>query len=114
MCEVRDELVALEDLRADRDVEHRILSAGTVRKTAAANAPAPGAELLVRAESGQVAPSWIGDDHDVATVAAVSPVGAASRHVLLAPEVDRAVTATARDGRQARAVVEHELLRVDD
>ena len=114
MCEVGDELVALEDLCAHRNGEHRILSAGSVRKLATASSAASGAEPLVRTEPRQVAPPWIGDDHDVAAVAAVAAVRTSAGHVLLPPEMDRAVAATARDGRQARAVVEHDLPGVDD
>ena len=114
MCEVGDELLAFENLCAHRNGEHRILSAGSVRKLATASSAASGAEPLVRTEPGQVTPPWIGDDHDVAAVAAVAPVRTSARHVLLPPEMDSAVAATARDGRQARAVVEHDLPGVDD
>jgi hypothetical protein len=101
-------------LSSHRDGEHRILSAGSVRKLAAAASASSCAQLLVRTEAGQVAAARIGDDHDVTAVTAVTAVRPAAGHVLLAPEVDRAVAATARDGRQARPVVEHDLLGVDD
>jgi hypothetical protein len=110
--EVGDELLALEDLRSHRDAEHRVVSARTVGKTPTADSAAARTELLVRAESRKIAPTWIGDDHDVAAVTAVTAVRPPARYVLLATEVDRAVAATAGDGRQARAVVEHDLLGV--
>src|SRR5207248_10925561 len=112
--EIGDELVAVEDLRPDRYAEDRVLSARAVRETASAASAATAAELLVRTKAGKVAPSRVGDDHDVAAVTAVSPVRPTARHVFLAPEMDRAVAAAAGDGRQARTVVEHGLLGVDD
>ena len=41
--------------------------------------PRPGAQLLVRTHAGEVAPPRIGDEHDVAAVAAVAAVGPAAR-----------------------------------
>jgi hypothetical protein len=105
--EVGDELVSLEDLRPDRDTKLRVVSARAVRETAAAASTAARPELLVLPQAGEIAPPRIGDEHDVAAVAAVSPVGSAAGHVLLAPEVDRSVTAAARDGDQSCAIVEH-------
>src|SRR3954471_17184604 len=105
--EVGDELLALEDLRPDRDGEHRVVSARAVGQTAAAATAATRAQLLVPPEAREVAPPRVGHEHDVAALAAVSPVGTATRHVLLAPEVDRAVTAAARDDCQSCAIVEH-------
>ena len=91
--------------------EHRVVAARAVRELSAATAAATGAQLLVRPEAGEVAPPQIGHEHDVAAVAAVAAVRPAARYVLLPPEVDRAVTAATRDGRQARAVVEHAATR---
>ena len=45
--EVGNELLALEDLRPDRDGEHRVVSARAVGETAAATAAATRAQLLV-------------------------------------------------------------------
>ena len=86
--EIGNELVAVEDLRPDRHAEDRVLSAGAIRETSAPASPPTAAELLVRTKAGEVAPARVGDDHDVASVTAVSPVRPAARHVLLAPEVD--------------------------
>ena len=69
--------------------------------------PRPGAQLLVRPEAREVAPPQVGDEHDVAALAAVAAVGPAAGHVLLPPEVDRAVAAAAGDDRQSCAIVEH-------
>ena len=108
MGEVGDEpLLRVEHLRADRDGEDGVLAARAVREPAAAGAAAPGAKLLVRPEPGEVAPLRVGDEHDVAALAAVAAVGAALRHVLLAPEVDRPVAAAPGERCQSRLVVEH-------
>jgi hypothetical protein len=114
MGEVGDKLIAFEDLRPHGDGEHRILAASAVRKTSSAYAASTSPELLVGTEPGEVAPPRIGDDHHVPPVSAVATVRPPTRYVLLSPEMNRAVAATPRDGRQARPVVEHELLRVDD
>src|SRR5262249_57849826 len=66
---------------------------------------------LVRPEAREIAAVRVGDDHDVSAFAAVPSVGAAARDVLLPPEVDRTVTTTARNGRQLRAIVEHQKKR---
>jgi hypothetical protein len=109
--EVCDELFAVEDLRPDGNGQERVLSARAVRETATADAAATGTQLLVRAETGEIPTLRIGDEHDVTAVTAVSSVGAATRHVLLAPEMDRAVTAAAGHRRQFGAVMEHRAYR---
>src|SRR5437763_9347927 len=112
--EVGDKLVAVEYLRPDRNTEHGVLPARPVRETTAACPATAAADLLVRPEPGEVAATRVRHEYDVAAFSAVAPVGSATRHVLLPAEVDGTVAAAARDGRQARAVVEHGLLGVDD
>ncbi len=106
-CEVGDELVSREDLRADGNGELGVVAARAVRQAAAAATTAPGAHLLVRAEAGEVAPPQVGDEHDIAAVPAVTAVGAAARDVLLPPKVDRAVAPAASYGTESCAIVEH-------
>jgi hypothetical protein len=105
---IRDEpLVRVEDLRPDRHGELRSVAVGPVREPAAARAALAGADPLVGTDPGEVAPPRVGDEHDVAALAAVTAVRPALRHELLAPEVDRAVTAATGDHRQLRSIVEH-------
>jgi hypothetical protein len=60
-------------------------------------------------EEGEVAPVGIGDEDDITAVTAVTAVGAAPRHVLLAPEAERAVAAAAATHLDAGAIVKHAL-----
>ncbi len=84
--EVGDEpALTVEHLRAHRHVQHRVLAVGAVRQAPAAATAATGAQLLIRTDAGQVAPTRIRNQHDVAAGAAVAAVRAALGHVLLAP-----------------------------
>jgi hypothetical protein len=49
----------------------------------------------------------IGDQHDIASAAAVTAVGAAARHVLLAPEGDTTRSAVAAAHVDDRLVYQH-------
>jgi hypothetical protein len=64
-------------------------------------------ETPLALEEGQVAEIGVGDDHDVAPVPTVATVWTPLRHVLLAPEAERAVTAAAPTHLDAGPVVEH-------
>ena len=77
---------------------------------AAPAAAAPRAQPLAVAEHRQVAEIRVGDEHDVGAAAAVAAVRAALRHVRLAAEAERAVTAAARLDVDASPIVEHVLL----
>src|SRR5262249_30242300 len=95
--EIGDELFPREDLGSDRDGEHGVLAARTVREAAASDSTSPGPKLLIRAEAGEVSAARVGRQYDVASVPTVPTVRTAARHVFLAPEVDGAVTAFAGD-----------------
>ena len=69
--------------------------------------PRPATYRRPGAKRREVAQVRIGDEHDVTARAAVTPVGAATRYVLLAPEAERAVSTTPGDRGDAGAVVEH-------
>src|SRR5579884_849186 len=90
--EVGHQLLTVEDLCPDRHAQHCVVAAGAVREPAAPDSASARTELLVRAEAREIAPSCVRHEDDVPSVASVSTVGAAARDVLLAPEVDRAVT----------------------
>ena len=64
-------------------------------------------EVRRLAEAGQVAQVAVGDQDDIAAVAAVTAVGAALGHVLLAPEADAAVAAAAALDIDRGSVGEH-------
>ncbi len=66
-------------------------------------------EPALALEEREVAAVGIGDEDDVAAIAAVTAVGTALRHVLLAPEAERAVAAAAASHLDAGAIVEHTL-----
>ena len=83
------------DLRAERHVHDRVLAAPAGLAAALAVHAALAAQVPAEAERREVAHVGIGEQHDVAAVAAVTAVGAALRHELLAPERDAAVTAAA-------------------
>ena len=83
----------VEDLRAERHVHDRVLAAAAGRAPALAVHAALAAQVPPEAEGREVAHVGIGEQHDVAAVAAVAAVGAALGHELLAPEGDAAVAA---------------------
>ena len=68
-----------------------------------------GLEAVLPGEEAQVAQVGVGDEDDVAALAAVAAVGPALGHVLLPPEAQAAVAAAAALHVDARAVVEHAL-----
>jgi len=107
--EVGDEVAFdVEHLRADGDVEQRVVPVGAVLSGAAARLPATGRVLPPGAELRQVAEIRIRDENDIASPAAVTAVGPPARDVLLAPEAQRTVSPTPGDRGDAGAVVEHD------
>jgi hypothetical protein len=93
--------------RGHSDLEQ--LRRGAVLVRALPVAAARGVEVRPVPEAREVAQRRVGDDHHVATTAAVAPVRAALGDVRLAPEGDHAVPAIAASHVDARAVVEHGL-----
>ena len=85
---------------SDRNGQHGILATRPVR-SCRRRRRRDRRGLLVRTEAGEVAPPQVGDEHDVTASPAVRRP-AAARHVLLPPEVDRAVPAAAGNGGQLR------------
>ena len=94
------------DLRAQRDVDEGIVAAPARLAPALAVHAALGAQMPPEAERREVAHVRVGDQDDVAAVAAVAAVGAALRHELLAPEGDAPVTAATGLHDHVRAIVE--------
>ena len=88
-------LVLVEDLRADRHLQHHVLAAGAVAVLAHAVAARPGLEMLLVAVVDQRVEAVDRLDDDVAAAAAVAAAGAAELDELLAPERDAAVAAVA-------------------
>ena len=89
-----------EHLRADRDAQLRVGAVGAVLARAAA-VPAPlGLDPLAPLQRREVAQRRVGEQHDVAAVAAVAAVRAALRDELLAAE---ATGRRRRPSRPARA-----------
>ena len=115
MREIGDEMpLSVEHLRADGDAEHGVFACGAVLPRSPAWTPASRRVLASRPKRRQVAEVGVGDEHDVASVAAVTSVGPTSGHVLLAPEAERAVSTTPGDRGDAGAVVEHRYLADGD
>ena len=94
------------DLGAERHVHDRVIAApaGLAASLAVHAALAP--QVPPEAERREVAHVGIGEQDDVAAVAAVAAVGPALGHELLAPERDAAVAAPARLDDHGRAIVE--------
>ena len=88
-------LVLVEDLRADRHLQHDVVAAGAVAVLAHAVAAALGLEVLRVAVVDQGVEAVHRLDDDVAAAAAVAAVRAAELDELLAPERDAAVAAVA-------------------
>ncbi len=108
MREIGDEpLLLVEHLRADGHLEHGILPALAAGEPAAAAAAAGRLDPLIGAEAGEIAPLRIRHQHDVAPRPAVATVRPTLRHELLAPKVNRTVTATACLDKEFGAIVEH-------
>ena len=97
--EVGDELagVGVGDHRADRHAQHDVVGAAAVLVGAAAVLAALRAMDARVAVVDQRVDVAIGDREDAAAAAAVAAVGAAARHVFLAPERRGAVAAVAGD-----------------
>src|SRR5207244_812236 len=76
----------VEDLRPDGNVQLGVLPRRAVLQRAAAAAAAFRLEALIRPEGRQIAQVRRRDEHHVAAGAAVAPVRATFRNVLLAPE----------------------------
>ena len=87
--------VLLIDLRAGRDLEHRVLAVGAVPVLAHAVAAGFGLEVLLVAVVDQRVEPVDRLDHDVAAFAAVAAARPAELDELLAPERHAAVTARA-------------------
>ncbi len=98
--------VRVEHLRAERDVDDRVLAATAGLAPALAVHAALAAQMPAEAEGREVAHVRIGQQHDIAAVAAVAAVRAALGHELLAPEGDAAVTAATGLHHDGRAIVE--------
>ena len=108
MGEVGDEMtLAVEHLRAHGDTQLHVVAVRAVLPRAASRPTTPCGVLPPGAKRRQVAQIRIGDEDDVASRAAVAAVRTAARHVLLAPEAERAVSTTPGDRDDAGAVVEH-------
>jgi hypothetical protein len=104
-------VVAVEDERADGDLDHEVLAAlaGLVRSgSGLARVGAVGVAAADREEGVQVRGS---DEDDAAAFAAVPAVGAAFRSELLAAEGDDAVAPPAGDDLDLGLVAEHAVKR---
>ena len=97
----------VQHLRPRRDAQLDVGSCGAMAPRSPARAALAGADPSPRPESGQVTQLGVGDEHDRAARAAVAAVRAALRHVLLAPEAERAVAAPAGGDVDAGTVAEH-------
>ena len=86
----------VDDLRADRDLQHRVGAAPAGAVLAHAVHAGLGLEMLLVAEVDQRVEAAGAFDHDVAAAAAVAAVGAAEFDEFLAPERDAARPAVAR------------------
>src|SRR5207244_10562619 len=78
--------VGVEDLRADRDGELDARAGGAVLAGAAAVAAAAALERALAAKAREVSQIRVGDEHDVAAAAAVTPAGPAFGADLPAPD----------------------------
>ena len=106
--EVGNELAALvEELRADRELEHDRGAVGTVLAGAAPVAAALGLERDPSAQHGEIAQIGVRDDDDVAAPAAVTAIGPTLGDELLPAEAQPAVAATTGADSDAGAIVEH-------
>ena len=88
-------LVFVENLRADRHLEHHVVAAGAVQVLALAGDAGLRLEVLRVAVVDQRVEAVDRLDHDVAAAAAVAAARAAVLDELLAPERDAAVAAVA-------------------
>ena len=97
----------VEHLRPHGHAKLDGFSASPVFVAPLAVAAAAACEAALALEERKVAKIGIGDEDDIAAVAAVAAVGAAPGHVLLTPEAERAVAAAAPTHLDAGPVVEH-------
>ena len=88
-------LVLVENLRADRHLQHDVVAAGAMAVLAHAADAGPRLEVLRVAVVDQGVEPVHRLDHDVAAAAAVAAARAAVLDELLAPERDAAVAAVA-------------------
>ncbi len=88
--------VLVDDLGADRHLQHDVVAGPAGALAAHAGLPRLGEEMLLVAEVDQRVQPVHGLGPDRATIAAVAPVGAAELDELLAPEADAAAPAPAR------------------
>src|SRR5690606_35530968 len=95
--EIAEQLVGveIEDLRADRHGDEQIGARRAGHVPAAARLAALGLEAPLDTEVRERAHAFLRDQIDAPAGAAVAPVGAALRDVLLAAKADRAVAAAA-------------------
>jgi hypothetical protein len=77
---------------------------GAVLPRAATVAAFLGSDPLAPLQRREVAQRRVCDEHDVTAVTAVAPVGAAFRHVFLAPKREAAVAAASSDDVKRGAV----------
>jgi hypothetical protein len=106
MREIGDEVVAGEDLRADRHAHLDRLAVGTVPPRAAAAAALRRLDPAPPLQRRQVSQRGVGHEHDLAALAAVTAVGPALGDELLAAERQPAVAAAAGLDVDLRAVRE--------
>ena len=88
---------------ASADMQNAVETAARALESAGASVKVADAP-----EGGEIPKARVDRHDDVAPAAAVAAVGAALRHVLLAPEAQAAVAATTRLDVHLRAVVEHD------
>jgi hypothetical protein len=111
MCEVDEETPFLvQHLRPHGHSELDGVAVGSMLVLALPVDAASALETALALEEGEVAAVGVGDEDDVAAVSAVTTVGAAPRHILFAPEAERAVSATAAPHLDAGTIVEHQCL----
>src|SRR5207248_539770 len=85
-----------DDQRARRNLNDQILGTFALLICPAAGRAARRPPKSVMSQRGQIVDAILSDDDDAASFAAIPAVGAAMRHVLLAPEADTAVAARAK------------------
>src|SRR5437899_3034975 len=83
-------MIRVEDQRAGRDADDHVMAALAVHLLAHAGFAALGFPMVLSGKIQERALAVVGDEDDVATVAAIATVGAAFGDELLAPEGDGA------------------------
>jgi hypothetical protein len=106
--QVCDDLVLLEDLRADREPQLDVRAVGPVLAAPPPRPAATALESALRAKAGEVTQVGIGDEHHVAAAAAVTAVGTAPRDEFLPAEAEPAVAAAAGPDVDTRSIVKHD------